>query len=440
MKKILLVLAVLASMQVANAQQAKTASAAKAAVEAAKVAVDSPKKNTKTATWLKYGQALVAAYTAPQGNGWIGADKTQLQLVMGKEKPMSVENVTIGGQPMTKEVYASSDYYFNASGILSMINITKPIYENALADALDAFAKAAQLDAKGQKTKDITTAIEDIATKYTDEAYNAYNLGDFAKSSAAFEAAAKALGTAPVSKLDTNSIYNAGFTAWQAGNMDRATKFFNDCLGYEYYGEGGEVYAKLADIADKAGDKEASKNYLEAAFQKFPESQSILVGLINFYVTSGENTGRLFELLDGAKKNEPNNASLYYVEGNIHDKLGEIDEAVAAYRQCAQIDPKYAFGYIGEGILFYNQAVKVQEEAQNELDDNKYMALVDKFENTLKACIEPFEKALDLVDDESTKVSIAEYLKNACFRFRTSDETYMQKYEKYSKIVADGKN
>lgn len=440
MKKILLVLAVLASMQVANAQQAKTVSAAKAAVDAAKVAVDNPKKNTKTATWLKYGQALVAAYTAPQGNGWIGADKTQLQLVMGKEKPKSVENVTISGQPMTKESYATSDYYFNASGVLSMINITKPAYENALGDALDAFAKAAQYDTKGQKTKDIVTAIEDIATKYTDEAYNAYNLGDFDKSSIAFESAVKALGTAPVSKLDTNSLYNAGFTAWQAGNMDRATKFFNECLGYEYYGEGGEVYAKLADIADKAGNKEASKDYLEAAFQKFPESQSILVGLINFYVTSGENTGRLFELLDGAKKNEPNNASLYYVEGNIHDKLGEIDEAVAAYRQCAQIDPKYAFGYIGEGILFYNQAVKVQEEAQNELDDNKYMALVDKFESTLKACVEPFEKALDLVDDEATKVSIAEYLKNACFRFRTSDESFMQKYEKYSQMVANAKN
>lgn len=440
MKKILLVLAVLASAQVANAQQAKSASAAKAAVEAAKLAVDSPKKNTKTATWLKYGQTLVAAYTAPQGNGWIGADKPQLQLIMGKEKPLSVENVTISGQPMTKEVYPTCNYYFNASGILSIIETTQPIYEDALEQALAAFARAAELDEKGQKIKDIKTAIEDIATKFTDEAYNAYNFGDFAKSSRNFEAAVKAAATAPVSRLDTNSVYNTGFTAWLGGDMERAQKYFDECLGYGYYGEGGEVFAKLADIADKAGDKEASKYYLEEAFQLFPESQSILVGLINFYVTSGENTGRLFELLDGAKKNEPNNASLYYVEGNIHDKLGEIDEAVAAYRQCAQIDPKYAFGYIGEGILYYNQAVKVQEEAQNELDDNKYMALVDKFENTLKACIEPFEKALDLVDDDATKVSIAEYLKNACFRFRTSDDAYMQKYEKYSQMVSEGKN
>lgn len=440
MKKLFLVLAVLASMQMANAQQGKSVSAAKSAVEAAKLAVDNPKKATKTATWMKYGQSLVAAYSAPQGNGWIGADKTQLQLVMGKDKPKSVETVELGGQQMTKEVYATSNYYFNANGILQMIEITKPIYDDALDQALAAFAKAAELDVKGQKTKDLLAAIQDIATKYTDEAYNAYTFGDFAKSSACFEAAAKASATAPLSKLDTNAVYNTAFTAWLGADMDRAKSFFGKCIEYQYYGEGGEVYAKLADIAEKAGDKEGSKGYLEEAFTKFPQSQSILVGLINYYVTSGENTDRLFELLNEAKKNEPNNASLYYVEGNIHDKLGQIDEAVASYRQCAQIDPKYAFGYIGEGILFYNQAVKLQEEAQNELDDNKYMAMLEKFEQALKACIEPFEKALELTSDDQTRVSIAEYLKNACFRFRTSDDAYMQKYEMYSKMVAEGRN
>ena len=86
--------------------------------------------------------------------------------------------------------------------------------------------------------------------------------------------------------------------------------------------------------------------------------------------------------------------------------------------------------------MFYNQAIKYSEEASNEMDDAKYMALVEKFENSLKACIEPFEKALDVLKDENTKVAVAEYLKNACFRFRTADESYQQKYEKYSAMVA----
>ena len=192
---------------------------------------------------------------------------------------------------------------------------------------------------------------------------------------------------------------------------------------------------KLADIAEKKGNAEKGKDYLEEGFQKFPQSQSILVGLINYYINSNGSTDRLFELLGEAKKNEPNNASLYYVEGNICNQLGKVDDAVAAYNQCAQIDPNYAYGYIGLGQLYYNQALKFSEEAQNEMDDAKYMALVEKFESSLKACIEPFEKSLDILKDSQTKAAVAEYLKNACFRFRT-DPVYQEKYDKYTALAA----
>ena len=126
------------------------------------------------------------------------------------------------------------------------------------------------------------------------------------------------------------------------------------------------------------------------------------------------------------------------MEGNICNELGKTEEAIAAYDQCAQIDPNYAFGYIGKGQMFYNLAVKYSEDAQNEMDDAKYMALVEKFEKYLKDCIEPFEKALSVLTDDSTKVAVAEYLKNACFRFREADQSYQDKYDKYAAIVAAG--
>ena len=436
MKRIITVLALLAVMTAAVNAQVKSVSAAQSAVESAKKDVENPKKNTKFATWIKYGKALVDAYDAPAGNGWINASRQELQLVSGNEKPISVEKVTLAGQEWDKEVYPTRNYYFNAAGQLGLIEITKPVYENALDMALDAYSKANELDVKHSKAKDITGAILSIAGKYIDEAYTAYTLGDLAKASDYFEKAALANATDPVSQVDSNSIYNAGFTAWLSGNMDRAKEFFEKSVNIGYYGDDGEAFAKPADIAEKAGDAEKGKEYLEEGFQKFPQSQSILVGLINYYLSNNGSTDRLFELLGEAKKNEPNNASLYYVEGNICNQLGKIEDAVAAYDKCAEIDPNYAFGYIGKGQMFYNQAIKYSEEASNEMDDAKYMALVDKFENSLKSCIEPFEKALDILKDENTKVAVAEYLKNACFRFRTVDDSYQQKYDKYSAMVA----
>lgn len=437
MKKILLVLALVASVATANAQNVKSESAAKSALESAKAAADNEKKATKVATWLKLASSYMDAYNAPRGNGWVGASAQELQLVMGGTKATSEEAVEVGGQAMTKKSYASADYYFNANGQLAVIKVTKPIVEDALGKALDAYKKAASVD-NGSKTADITKGIKNVAEKYAQEAYDEYTFGNMAAASKAFEAAANASATAPLNEVDGNSIYNAGFTALQAGEKDRAKSLFEQCIANKYYGEDGDVYAKLADVTTQLGDAKKAKDILEEGFKAFPSSQAILIGLINYYVSSGEDTDKLFSLIDDAKKNEPNNPSLYYVEGNINKELGNLDAAVSAYNKCAEVDPTYVFGYIGAGQLYYNNAVDIQEKAQAELDDAKYTALVEEFEKSLKNCIEPFEKAYNNTDDDEIKVSIAEYLKNASYRFRDEDPSYQTMYEKYSAVVTAG--
>lgn len=440
MKKILAILALAASMfaVTAQAQNVKSLGAAKAALDKAQAAAENPKKNTKMATWLTYGKALMDAYAAPQGNVWAGMTAQDLALVAANERVMSESQVVANGQTLTKRAYANKNLYFNEAGQLAVIEVTQPLTDNVLDKALNAYAKAAELDPKGSKTKDITAALESVASKYMDEAYNAYTLGKLADASVLFEKAAKAFGTAPLNKVDNDAVYNAGFTAWQSQDWARAKKFFEQGIAAGYYGEDGESFAKLADIADRQGDKVLSKKYLEEGFAKAPQSQSILIGLINYYLTNEEDTDRLFELFETAKKNEPNNASLYYVEGNARLKLGQFEEALAAYDEASKVNPKYEWGYIGKGMALYNKAVELQEKASLEVDDAKYMALLGEFETTLKSSIAPFETALDLTRDDEVKASVAEYLKNACFRFRSEGDEFQQKYEKYA-AMAEGK-
>lgn len=433
MKKILLALAVLTSVQVANAQ-VKSAADVKKAVEAAEAAASNEKKAIKPATWIKLGQEYVKAYEAPTGNIIPGANKTELVLMMGSDKAKSTEMVTIGGEQYEKDVYADKNLYFNGNGQLAIIEVTKPIYTDALEKATAAYQQAYKIDEKQTKVKDIADAFNIIGDKYTSEAYNKYTFGDIAAASKLFEKAADVKALAPLSKIDTSAIYNAGFTAWASKDNARAKELFEKCYNLGYYYDGGEVFAKLADV-----DTVNTRKYLEEGFEKFPQSQSILIGLINYYLKSGESTDRLFELLDKAKENEPNNASLYYVEGNIRAQLGDTDKAVVAYEKCAEINPEYEYGYIGEGTMFYNKAIEVQTKAQEELDDTKYMALVKEFEADLKACIAPFEKAFEVTKAENVKVGVAEYLKNAYYRFREESPENMAAYEKYSKITAAGK-
>ncbi len=448
MKKTLIALTVLlSSAMIATAQQ-KSPEALRSAVEKAEVAAENPKKAEKPDTWMKIGKAYVDAYNGPVGQLWLGASQTELQLVTGNAKPLSVETVDLGGTPCQKQIFADKELYFNQNGQLVLINVTKPVYDDALAKALEAYAKAGELDVAGKKTKALVAALDDISAKYLNDGMNAYTLGDLRTSSQKFEYSAKAAATAPDNRVDTTALYNAGFTSWAYANQlaatdslaavaeyQRAKGFFEDCLGVGYYYEGGEVFAKLHDIYNKLGDKTAAREVLETGFQKYPDSQSILISLINFYIENKEDPNKLFELLDVAIKNEPNNASLYYVKGNIYNELGDKVAAKDAYYKCAEINPDYEYGYIGAGIMYYNDAVALSEKASNEMDDKKYEELVSQFEQCLKDAIDPFEKAFAVSKDESIKNNVALYLKNIYYRFVSQGPEYEEAYKKYDEIV-----
>ena len=437
MKRILIALAVLLSVQVADAQT-KTPEAAKKAVESAEVAAANPKKAAKLATWTKLASAYMDAYSAPAGAAWLGASKQELQILMGNQKPISTENVVVAGDQLVKEVYADKEFYYNVNGQLAIINVTKPVVEDALAKAAEAYKKAGELDVKGSKSKDIMAGLANVASKYIDDGMNCYQFGDLAKASQLFEKAANVSAIAPLSKVDTTALYNAAYTAWAGKDYERAKNFFEKCLDANYYYEGGEVFAKLGDVYTNLGDAKKGAEILEKGFVKFPQSQSILIGLINYYMTSGENTDRLFSLIDEAKKNEPNNASLYYVEGNIYKELKNIEKAVESYYKCAEINPEYEFGYIGAGILYYELAIELQEKAGNELDDKKYNELVGQLEQALKDALDPFEKAYAVSKDDQLKVSVAEYLKNIYYRFYSNGPEYEAGYKKYDEVVKSG--
>ena len=433
MKKILLTVVALLTVFAANAQnEVKSVPGATKSLASAKEAVNNPKKNTKAATWIKYGQALIDAYNAPAGEILVGMGSQELDLIGFKEKPLKEEEVTVADVPYTKKVYADKNIYFASNGQVAIIEVTNPIEKDALPLAVEAFAKAVSIDGGAKTVKDATEGIKMVNEKLNSLAITEYSLNDLNESSVCFEKAAEALATAPVSALDTNAVYNAGLTAFMGGNMDRAKVFFQKSIENNYFGTDGDVYYKLSVIADKQNDAEGSKAILKEGFEKFPQSQSILIGLINYYVKSGEGADELFSLLDKAKKNDPKNASLYYVEGNAHKNLGDLEAASAAYDKCYEIDPTYNWGYIGKGIMFYEKAIEYQDLASKEMDDAKWSELSKKFEESLKSCIEPFEKAYELSADPEIRRTVSEYLKNACFRFRGESDEYQQKYEKYA--------
>ena len=434
MKRILIALAVLLTVQVADAQVTKTPAAAKKAVETAKAASENPKKEAKVVTWLKLADAYMDAYNAPTGSLFTNAPRIQLQQMPGYKPAASVEQVVIDGVPYKKESYEDKVLYFDPSDMLTMIVVTKPVCEDPLAGALAAYAKAAEVDVKGSKAKDIAAGIVRIGAKYFDEGMVQYTLGNNEAAADLIAKAADAVLTPPVSKVDTTYTYYAGYIYNQAGKYELAKKYFNKCLEAEYYAEGGNLFPALADVYMKLGDEEAGVATLKKGFELYPENANVLVGLINYYLPKEGGEADLLDLIGKAKQAMPDNASIYRVEGDIYKRLGDYENAEASYRAAIAMTPDSPDAYIALGGYFIDRGNEYFNKGQETFDQKEYDALMVQYEEMCIASLEPLEQAYSLMPDGEFKKNIAATIKQVCFVLRNKDAKFMEKYEQYNEL------
>lgn len=405
--------------------------AAKEALAKAKADSENAKKATKANTWDKLYDAAMAAYELPIANLIEGATREQISLYLKGQRVLSSGETYNGAEGVySVDTYADKKLYYTPEGTLAFW-IANQVDENALDLAYTAIIKSAELNPKG---KDLVKKVQKINTAYNTEATFQYLYGDYAKATELFEKATNSTKNPVLNGIDSLATYYTGVMASLAGDNQKAIKFLTECANIGYTNN-GSLYPNLANVYVALGDKEAAKKTLEDGFIKYPENQGILVGLINFYVESGSDTDKLFDLLHTAQANEPNNPSLFYVEGDIYKKLGNKEEAAKFFHKATEVDPNYVYGILNVGILYYEEAVEIQAKAAEEVDDAKYAVLMDEFNANLKQAIDPLEKSFALAQEQDVKMAIAEYLKNIYFRYRTESPEYMAAYEKYNNFI-----
>ena len=415
-----------------NASEAKAVLDAKKALDKAVAA--SQKKADKAATWTALSDAYVKAYDAPAQNLLAGSPMSDVNVFLKGQKATGISTKT-GAEGTEYEVvsYDNKDLYFR-DGILDFWVVTKPVVPDALEKAYDALEKAYSLDPKAATNKAYAEKANTIHENMYNEAVNTYLAGKAAEASTLFEKAAGFSAGKILNSFDSLSVYNSALMAATSGNAEKAIAKYKECMAKGFYND-GNVYSNLAELYKAAGDEDLAMKTLEEGFAKFPNSQAILVGLINHYLTTNSEPDKLFTLLHNAQANDPTNASLFYVEGDAYKKLGDYDKALELFDKASSVDPKYIYGVLNKAILYYDRAVEVQEKASLEMDDAKYAKLVDELNGYLEKAIEPFEKAFAMTDDNDIKTAVADYLKNIYYRFRDKADSYKEAYEKYNNFL-----
>ena len=435
MKKLILALALAASMSAAYAQSSvKSDADIQKAIDKALANANDAKKGLKAATWMKLGDAYMTAYQNPTAAVAFGMDKTTFSLAAG-EKPSEITVVEVDGQAFEKQVLSRYNAYFNAGGQLVVLEVTKPSFNgDALAEAAKAYISAFERDEK--KAKDVDAKLQDICSRYETDAYTAYSFKNMEKAKQNFKGAADISMQAPCTLIDTNAVYNTAYVALTTGDLKLAKEYYNKCLALGHTAK-GSVYASLSQVELAEGDTLAAKTMLVDGLKMYPDNASILTSLINLYLNTNEDPEKIVELLDEAKKQMPDNPSLYYVEGNIYTGIKNYVKAHAAYAKSSEVDPKYDMAYYGDGVCYLKESDDIVEE-MNALDVReykKYDMLQEKVEGLYKTAVDVFEKCYDISENAQVKEAAADYLKRVCFLLRNSDPKYQAAYDKYNAIL-----
>lgn len=400
-------------------------------VEKAEAAAANPKAQTKAATWQKLATEYFNLFTAEKGAAQPGMTRQLVDAAAKNDPVVSEKNLADRDQNTFHVVYYDTHRDFYREDVFQMSEVIKHLSaENPLAEVRTNLKKVIELDPK--KAKEVNALLEKVATEYYNEGIVAYTFGEESRAASCFHASFDTRLQA--GQFDTLTLNNAAIMAVASNRYNDATNWLETLLE-NGFSDGGSVYERLSRIAFEKQDTTAALAYLEKGFIQNPKNQAILIGLINYYLTTKTGTDRLFDLVQTAIENEPENGSLYWVKGNVYKELKDYDKAYEAYMKAAEVNKTpYEWGYIGAGQMYYDLAVEYSQAAASEMDDAKYQALQDKANEALKAAIVPFEKAFETTVDPNNKIGVSEYLKNIFYRFSSDSDEMYQNYKKYNEF------
>ena len=183
------------------------------------------------------------------------------------------------------------------------------------------------------------------------------------------------------------------------------------------------LYQEYVAINDTAKFVETLQN----ASVRFPQEPWFIQNLINYYIFSGQEQAAV-DYLAQAIAREPKVAQYHLIKGNLNVNLGNFDEAMVDFDNALAVDPTLADAMAGKGRVYYNQAVKLNEEAAMISDNKAYKQADEKMKAVFRQSLPYFEQAHEMDPNE---IQYLQILKGLYYRFHT--EPGMQ--AKYDAIV-----
>jgi|WetSurSiteA1Bulk_404760.scaffolds.fasta_scaffold00052_24 tetratricopeptide (TPR) repeat protein len=373
-----------------------------------------PKKNIKAKTWTSRAQLLIDIFNV--NNDVLQKEMDQTTAKLFYKEPLEIQTSDEGGNKVEVYVYERVNLKF-VNGKLDSWTETKKIHPDPLKESRKSIDEAIKVNTDGKADEDIIKVIGNLKTAFENEAVIAYEKKDFKLSYEDFIQILD-MNKLPLmnNRIDTVDIYYAGRAALENKDYKEANRLFETAAANGFNDPYIYVFRKQSYFA--SGDTTSGVNVIIDGFNKFPENQAIMNELINYYVVANQGEEAL-KLIAKAKATDPQNASYLLVEGALYDKMGNFEEAVKSYKSCLELDANYFDANYNLGVLYFNKAVKIYEDASKISDNTEFEKVQKQGDEMLKAAIPFMQKANEL--EPSDRVPL-ETLKTIFYRLKMTEQ------------------
>ncbi|MGC6428874.1 MAG: tetratricopeptide repeat protein [Flavobacteriales bacterium] len=184
------------------------------------------------------------------------------------------------------------------------------------------------------------------------------------------------------------------------------------------------IYSYMSDVYLNEGNQDKALEVIKEGREYFETDVNLIIAELNYYLAN-ENYIKAEELLKLAVEEDPNNPKLFFALGSSYDELGKFEEAESAYREAVDIDPNFYDAQYNLGIMYYNKAGKMLNEANSIKDFNKYDAAKNKADKLMLKGLPHIEACYEMQPDDKNILIVLKEL-----YYRNGNEA------KYKEIVS----
>lgn len=357
MKKLVLLLACAAMVAGANAQQKL--------VDDVKGDIGGMSTNLKTFqdALKKIQPALENAESKDNAYTWFIAGRTGFGLYDKCMGEMAIGK-TVDTQEMCDALLTGYDYFQKALVLDTIVQKDKtgqPILDK----------KTGAVKVKTKYSKDIVNAIIGHINDFKNAGNGYYDKKDFKKAAstwalfcdlAADAAAGKyKLGYEIADSTVAEIRFYEGVAAWQGDDLKGASAAFAKARAKGYLKK--EIFDYAMSVAAGIPDNDAE--VVAIAKEAYPihgAADNTYARVIINDMLNNEKFDEAGKMLDDMIASNPSNAETIDLKGILLEQQKNVDEALTYFLKAIEADPEYAKANFDAGRMYFNKAVKAQEE------------------------------------------------------------------------------